>query len=140
MMLSILTGRFKLSTHEARMFALASIAWTLPDRRKDYCDIILECSSKKIRPALEKLMATHFKSSFTESFRKQGIEEGRTEGRTEGRVEEAANALFTVLAARGIAVVDQTRALISACTDPDQLKKWTARAATAATLDEVFTS
>jgi hypothetical protein len=77
-------------------------------------------------------MATHFKSSFTESFRKQGIEEGR--------VEEAANALFTVLAARGIAVVDQTRALITACTDPDQLKKWTARAATAATLDEVFTS
>lgn len=57
------------------------------DRRKDYCDIILECSSKKIR-----------------------------------------------------AVLDQTRALISACTDPDQLKKWTAGAATAATLDEVFTS
>lgn len=146
MMLNILTSRFKLSTHEARMFALAGIAPAPPERREEYAHIILECSPEKIRPALEELMATHFKSPFIESFRNQGIEEGRakglaeglTEGRVEGRVEEAADALFTVLAARGIPILDQARSLISACTDPDQFKKWIARAATAKTLDEVF--
>jgi flagellar biosynthesis/type III secretory pathway protein FliH len=138
MMLNILTSRFKLSTHEARMFALAGIAPAPPERREEYAHIILECSPEKIRPALEELMATHFKSPFIESFRNQGIEEGRAkglaEGLTEGRVEEEADALFTVF----IPILDQARSLISACTDPDQFKKWIARAATAKTLDEVF--
>jgi hypothetical protein len=150
MMLNILTGRFKLSTHTARMFALASIASASPDRCEEYANTILGCSSKSIRQALEKLMKTTFESPFIASFRKQGLEEGRregrregreegrAEGRAEGRVEEAASALLTVLTARGISVIDQVRTLISACTDLDQLEKWTVRAATATTIDEVF--
>jgi hypothetical protein len=129
-MLNILTGRFKLSTHDARMFALASIMSAEPERRLDYAEIILECAAKKVRPALEELMETQFKSSFAERHREQG--------RAEVRTEEAASALFTVLTARGIAVLDQARALINACKDLDQLKRWTARAATATTIDEVF--
>jgi hypothetical protein len=129
-MLNILTGRFKLSTHVARMFALASIAPASPDRCLKYAEIILECVPKKVRPALEKLMENEFKSPFIESFRKRGIEEGR--------VEEAANVLLTILAARGMSVLDQVRARISACTDPDQLEGWIIRAATATTLEEVF--
>ncbi|MGH3252078.1 MAG: hypothetical protein ACRDOI_38525 [Trebonia sp.] len=146
MMLNILTGRFKLSTHEARMFALASIKSESLDRREEYATIVLKCSTKKIRQHLEELMATHFKSQFIEAFRKQGIEEGIEEGIEQGieqgivrgRVEEAANALRTVLAARGIAVLDQASALIGSCVDPDEFKKWTSRAATATTIDQVF--
>jgi hypothetical protein len=125
-MLNILTGRLKLSTHEARVFALRGIAPASPDLREEYASIILKCSSKRIRQALEELMATTFKSPFIEAFRE------------EARVEEAVNALFTVLTARGIAVLGQNRALITACADPDQLKKWISRAATATTIDEVL--
>jgi hypothetical protein len=134
MMLNILTGRLKLSTHEARMFALASIAPADPDLREEYVAIILKCSSKRTRQALEELMSTTWKSPFIDAFRA----EGRAEGRTEGRVEEAANDLFAVLAARGITVLGQSRALVSACTDLDQLREWLSRAATATTIEEVF--
>jgi hypothetical protein len=129
-MLNILTGRLKLSAHTARMFALASIQTACRDRYLWYAQMLLEFTSKnkRISQALEVLMETTFKVPFVEGWRE------------EGRIEEAANALFTVLAARGIAVVEQTRALIGACSDPDQFKKWTARAATAATLEEVFTA
>lgn len=42
------------------------------------------------------------------------------------------------LGARGMSGLDQVRARISACTDPDQLEGWIIRAATATTLEEVF--
>lgn len=129
-MLNVLTGRLKLSTHEARMFALASIAPASPDLRDEYTSIILRCSSKTIRQALEELLSTTFKSPFIEGF--------RAEGRAEGRVEEAASDLFTVLAARGIAVGKQVQAMVNSCADVDQLKLWITRAATATTSEEVF--
>jgi hypothetical protein len=118
------------------MFALASIASASRDRYLSYAATLLEYTNKntRITQALEELMGTHFKNIFIEGYLEQGIETGRAEG----RAEEAASALCTVLAARGIAVLDQARALINACTDPDQLKRWTARAATASTIDEVL--
>jgi hypothetical protein len=57
-----------------------------------------------------------------------------------GRAESAARVLLTILAARGIAKVDQVRIRISECTDPDLLERWAARAATCSTIDEVFAS
>jgi hypothetical protein len=38
----------------------------------------------------------------------------------------------------GFTVLDQARAMINACTDPDQLQRWAVRAVTAKTIDEVF--
>jgi hypothetical protein len=144
MMLNILTGGFKLSTHVARMFALASIAPASRDRRLMYAQLILEYSQKntKTRQALEELMEDHFKDPFIEGFvekgRAEGRMEGRVEGRMEGRMEALAGALIAVLAARSFTVLDQVRAMITACADPDQLQRWTARAVTATTIDEVF--
>jgi hypothetical protein len=53
-------------------------------------------------------------------------------------MEALTGALIAVLAARSFTVLDQVRAMITACADPDQLQRWTARAVTATTIDEVF--
>jgi hypothetical protein len=86
--------------------------------------------SDDIRLELEELMETVFKDPYVDGLLEEGIEKGR--------IEEAASALFTVLAARGISVLDQVRALVGACTDPEQLEQWISRAANATTIDEVF--
>jgi hypothetical protein len=121
-MLNILTDRLKLSTHEARMFALASIAPAPPDTRREYASIILKCSSEKVRLALEELMETQFKSPFIERYTKQGAD----------------GVLLAVLQARGFVVGQRVLALINSCLDTHQLELWAARAVTAATIDEVF--
>jgi predicted transposase YdaD len=122
------------------MFALASIAPACPDRRLMYAQLILEYSqkNKKTRQALEELMEDQFKDPFIQEFVEKGRAEGRAEGRVEGRMEALAGALIAVLAARSFTVLDQVRAMITACADPDQLQRWTARAVTATTIDEVF--
>ena len=65
-----------------------------------------------------------------------GVERGRTEGRTEGR----AASVIAVLQARGLAVAPVHRARIESCSDIEQLDRWIARAATAASVDDVFAS
>ncbi len=59
-------------------------------------------------------------------------------GREEGWLDAAASALLMVLDARGISVTNQARALISGCSNLDELQGWTTRAATVTTIDEVF--
>ncbi|MBI3947916.1 MAG: Rpn family recombination-promoting nuclease/putative transposase [Armatimonadetes bacterium] len=58
-------------------------------------------------------------------------------GRAEGRAEARAEAVLAVLAARGIAVDREARARILACTDGAALDRWIARAAVAASAEEV---
>ncbi|MGK3960214.1 Rpn family recombination-promoting nuclease/putative transposase [Sorangium sp. So ce118] len=58
-------------------------------------------------------------------------------GRQEGLIAGQARAILAVLAARGIAVESETRARIAACTDAATLDRWIARAATAASAEEV---
>ncbi len=146
-MLNILTDRLKLSTHEARVFALASIAAAPSDLRDEYIRIIFKCcQSETIRHALEELMRTTFNSPFFDAmraeFRAEGLTEGRTAGRAEGLAEGLAKgegrALLAVLKARGFATGKQAQALISSCRDADQLELWATRAVTATTIDEVF--
>lgn len=89
-MLNILTDRLKLSTHEARMFALASIAPAPSDLREEYAHIILKCCpSETTRQALEDLMRTTFKSPFFDAMRAEFRAEFRAEGLAEGRAEVA---------------------------------------------------
>jgi predicted transposase/invertase (TIGR01784 family) len=64
----------------------------------------------------------------------------RREGKLEGKLEGKASAVFTVLAARGIAVSEDVRARIEACDDAATLDRWIARAATAASAEEVITT
>jgi hypothetical protein len=124
------------------MFALASIAPADPERRLDYARTIHQCATKPIREALEELMKTYFKDAFIDSFIDQGIARGIERGIEQGierGIEQATErALLTVLKARGFTVRKQVRALISACSDPDQLELWISRAVTANTIDEVF--
>jgi hypothetical protein len=143
-MLHVLTGTLDLSIHEARMFALASIAETLPDRYHRYVHLIRILTPRHARKELEQLMEDLFKDPFIDRFieegKQLGIERGMEQGKRLGRAEGVARVLVTILAARGIAIADQFRARIAECTDPDLLERWATRAATSTTIDEVFAS
>jgi hypothetical protein len=60
------------------------------------------------------------------------------QGRAEGEAVGEANALLTVLEARGIAIPDPARDQITSCTDLDQLNTWLKRAPTVTTIDELL--
>jgi hypothetical protein len=143
-MLHVLTGTLDLSIHEARMFALASIAETLPDRYHRYVHLLRIFTPRHARKELEQLMEDLFKDPFIDRFieegKQLGIERGMEQGKRLGRAEGVARVLVTILAARGIAIADQFRARIAECTDPDLLERWATRAATSTTIDEVFAS
>ncbi len=131
-MLHVLTGTLDLSIHEARMFALASIAAAPADRYRRYVHLIRIFTPRHARKELEELVEDLFKDPFIDRFIEEGMQRGRAES--------AAHVLLTILAARGIAQIDQARIRISHCTDPDLLERWATRAATCSTIDEVFAS
>lgn len=63
---------------------------------------------------------------------------GRAEGKIEGKIEGKQEALLAVLDARGLSLTAEERARIKACTVTAELDRWIARAATAASMSEVF--
>ncbi|WP_228010400.1 RpnC/YadD family protein [Nonomuraea phyllanthi] len=71
--------------------------------------------------------------------RAEGKAEGKAEGRIEGKAEEGAKSILLVLTARGFHVPEDARVRITSCTDLAQLETWLTRAATARTLDDLFT-
>ena len=139
-MLHILTGTLDLSIHEARMFALASIAAAKPDRYRRYVHLIRIFTPRPARQELEQLMEDLFKDPFIDRFLEEGKQEGMEQGKQLGRADSATRVLLTILAARGIAIADQLRSRIAECTDPDLLERWATRAATSSTIDDVFAS
>jgi hypothetical protein len=68
--------------------------------------------------------------------RKEGEKEGRTEGALEGR----RHAFFAVLSARGLVLTAEQRRFVLDSTDPGELDRWIARAATAESTAVVFTT
>ncbi|WP_295432394.1 Uma2 family endonuclease [uncultured Thiodictyon sp.] len=70
--------------------------------------------------------------------RAEGITTGQEEGRAEGRVEGLAAAVLNLLAARGIAVDEETGARVRACRDSVQLDRWLLAAASVAQADRIF--
>jgi hypothetical protein len=72
-------------------------------------------------------------------FAREHYGRGLEEGEAKGEAKEAAKSVLLVLAARDLDVPDDTRAQITACTDLAQLETWIARAATAQTLQDLFT-
>ena len=153
-MLHILTGTLDLSVHEARMFALVSIAQAPPDRYRRYVHLIRIFTPRRTRQELEQLMEDLFKDPFIDRFleeghrqredmqqgMEQGMQQGMEQGKRLGRADGATRVLLTILAARGIAIPEQARARIAECADPDLLESWATRAATSTTADEVFAS
>jgi Uma2 family endonuclease len=70
--------------------------------------------------------------------RQEGRAEGEAKGRAEGEAKGRAEALLAVLGARGMLVSEPLRSRIDACTDVPTLDRWIARAATAASVADVF--
>jgi hypothetical protein len=77
-----------------------------------------------------------------EKARELGEKKGRAEGRAEGRVETEATtkaqAVLTVLEARGITVPEEVRERILAQKDPKRLERWLRRAAVVSSAGEVI--
>lgn len=103
------------------------------ERFELYTDVVLRELPEVARHALEAMMdvATYeFKSDYWR---------GKLDkARAEARAVERAAVLLEVLADRGIELPDDTRRRITDCTDLDQLKTWTHRAANAESIDDLF--
>jgi hypothetical protein len=82
---------------------------------------------------LEELMAGG-NYEFQSEFAKKHQAKGRAEGEAKGRAE----ALLTLLEARGLRASDEARARILACSDGAQLDAWIRKAVSVATVDELF--
>ncbi|AKJ05031.1 putative transposase/invertase (TIGR01784 family) [Archangium gephyra] len=72
--------------------------------------------------------------SWGETLIERGLRRGLRQGRLQGRAE----AIVDILAVRGVAVGDEARQRILACTDAATLDRWLARALNATTLSDVL--
>jgi hypothetical protein len=113
--------------------ALRAAARLDDERRTLYTDLILYALGSAAREALEidmNLTDYEFKSEF---FKRKIAEEAKKEGDR-----REAQAILAVLVARGLAVTEDVRSRVLACTDIPTLDRWLARAATASTADEAI--
>jgi hypothetical protein len=92
---------------------------------------------------MEKLMRTgkydEYQSDFAKKYFARGEAKGREPGREEGRAAGEARALLLVLRSRGIDVPDAAARRIEDERDDGRFEMWIRRAATATTIDDVFT-
>jgi predicted transposase YdaD len=102
--------------------------------------LIRAVASAAARSALEALMTTVFKDKFIDRIKAEGQAEGKAEGEAKGKAEGEARMILRMLAARGLEVPAEIRQRVLSCADTGQLEAWGDRAATAASLDEVFSS
>ena len=105
------------------------------EKSRFYYDLVYNSLNEAARRALEAMMKGY---EYQSDFAKKYVAQGRAEGRAEGRVEGEAQALLTVLQARGIAVPEAARERILAQTDPERLKRWLEKAAVAPSLAAVL--
>ncbi|HEY3819941.1 MAG TPA: hypothetical protein VGL81_22405 [Polyangiaceae bacterium] len=130
-------GRDALAVAEVALAASRSLE---DERANLYADLVFASVDEAARAILEALMASgtyEYQSDFARRYVAQGKAEGKAEGRAEGEASRAVRAIFTVLAARGLAVPDEIRARITGSTDLDQLDAWLARAVTAASAADI---
>ncbi|MEU6715195.1 hypothetical protein ABZ897_27330 [Nonomuraea sp. NPDC046802] len=104
------------------------------DHAVQYHEYAYSMASPEIRHLMEEIMTSTDWPVYSPMAREHF---GR--GRTEGKAEEAARMVLLVLSARGLDVPDDARARITTCTDLTQLETWATRAATANTLQDLFT-
>lgn len=95
-----------------------------------YADLVWTLLPAAARTYLEHRMATTSTWQYQSPFARKYFGEGKAEGKAED--------VLTVVSARGIAVPDDARDRITACTDPEQLSAWLINAVTATEIDDVF--
>ncbi|WP_244894019.1 hypothetical protein [Planobispora rosea] len=131
-------GRRERKVVEAFTTALADLPG---DHAPKYYEYAFSMAAPEVRILLEEIMTSTdwpVYSPFAREHYGRGVEEGKTVGKAEGRAEEAARMVLVVLEARGLAVPDEIRARITACTDLAQLEAWASRAVTAPTVHDLF--
>jgi hypothetical protein len=113
--------------------AFVALVNALPDDEwRTYVDIVFTTIDPEARDELAEVLMTVIEER--RSFFAELHERGRKQGEATG---EAA-AILKFLAARGVAVPEDARAMILGCEDGAQLDTWLVRAATATTVDEVL--
>ena len=105
------------------------------DRARFYYDLVYNALNDAARQVLETMMKGY---EYQSDFAKKYYGQGRMEGRTEGLAEGEAQAVLTVLRARGIAVPEAVQQRILAQKDPERLERWLQRAAVAASIADVL--
>jgi hypothetical protein len=113
--------------------ALAVIAGFPNDRVLLYSDLIMAAMSDAARAALEELMRTEPYEYQSEFARRH-----QAEGNAEGKIEATAQAVLSVLDARGLDIAKHDRDHILGSTDLGELEHWLRRAATASKASELF--
>jgi hypothetical protein len=101
-----------------------------------YSDLILAALSDAARKALQMIPEGY---QYQSPLIRESIEKGRNEGLSEGRALGQALSVIEVFEAREIAVSEEQRSRIIACSDLDMLSRWHKRAVTVASVDELFT-
>jgi hypothetical protein len=135
----VLTGALDLGQDSARQLVLDRLAGLDESRLKTYTVLILNAAPEPARRAMEALMTTtKFRNEFVDRLLAEGKAEGIAEGEVRGEVRGEARMILRVLAARGVEVPGDIRERLLSCTDAGQLEAWGDRAATAATIDDVF--
>jgi hypothetical protein len=136
--LAVLTGALDLGQDSVRRLVLAKLASLDEGRLKAYTVFVLSAASESARQALEALMTTKFKDPFVDRLLAEGEAKGKAEGEAKGKAEGEARMILRVLTARGLHVPAEIRQQVLSCADLSQLETWGDRAATAATVDDVF--
>ncbi|WP_327584329.1 hypothetical protein OHA25_52450 [Nonomuraea sp. NBC_00507] len=124
-----------------------AFATALNDTRDDHAPKYYEYAYSMAGPDIRRLMEEIIMTStdwpvyspFAREHFGRGLKEGEAKGKAEGKAEEAAKMVLLVLTARGLDVPDDARARITACTDLIQLEIWATCAATARTIQDLFT-
>lgn len=98
------------------------------EHAKMYYDLVLAALPVAAQNHLEELMTMAYE--YQSDFARKYVAQGRTT--------EAAHAVLVVLEARGFSVPDSARDRINRCGDLELLETWMRRAATIATVDQIF--
>ena len=133
------TGQADLRDPAVQGATLRAIAGLDAFRLATYTRIVLIAAPDgSSRRALEKLMATVFKSAFLDKLEAEARARGEAEGRALGRALGEARMVLQVLDSRGITVPDRVRDQVLACSDISTLEAWGRKAAVAHSIEEVF--
>ena len=125
--------------------ALAATSALDDERARAYFDLLRYHLREALGDALEAIMATSehkYLSDFARKYYGDGWTAGEASGEAKGKAEGEAkgrrDALLAFIDARALVASPDARARIEACSDVAVLDHWIARAATAATVDELL--